>query len=172
MSDLPPYFCSNHPNVETGLRCNYCEKPICPKCAVLTPTGYRCKDCLRSQQKVFETAVWYDPVIAALIAVVLSFFGSLLVSVMGFFTVFVAPIAGVIIAETVRFAVRRRRSARLALVTTTAAVLGGLPLLLMALLNIFLGAGFYNLWDLLWYGFYIFTVASTIVYRLRGIRIG
>lgn len=37
--------CSYHPNVMTGLRCNRCGKPICPKCAVRTPVGMRCPDC-------------------------------------------------------------------------------------------------------------------------------
>lgn len=37
--------CSYHPNDMTGLRCNRCGKPICPKCAVRTPVGLRCPDC-------------------------------------------------------------------------------------------------------------------------------
>lgn len=37
--------CYRHPKVETTLRCSRCEKYICPDCAVLTPVGYRCKDC-------------------------------------------------------------------------------------------------------------------------------
>ena len=37
--------CSYHPNVQTGLRCSRCGKPICPQCAVRTPVGLRCPDC-------------------------------------------------------------------------------------------------------------------------------
>lgn len=37
--------CSYHPNVQTGLRCTRCGKPICPQCAVRTPVGLRCPDC-------------------------------------------------------------------------------------------------------------------------------
>jgi hypothetical protein len=172
MNDTITLFCSNHPNVETGLRCNNCEKPICPKCAVLTPTGYRCKECLRSQQKIFETAAWYDPMIAALIAVIVSFFGSYLATIMGFFTIFIAPIVGIIIAEAIRFAVRRRRSVRIYQAATAAAVLGSLPLLLINLIGAFNFGFMANIWDLVWLGFYTFTVGSTILYRLRGIRIG
>ena len=51
---LPKMYCANHPTVETTLRCNRCEKPICAKCAVLTPTGYRCKECIKEQQKIFD----------------------------------------------------------------------------------------------------------------------
>lgn len=37
--------CSYHPDVQTGLRCSRCGKPICPRCAVRTPVGLRCPDC-------------------------------------------------------------------------------------------------------------------------------
>src|SRR5688572_31542081 len=37
--------CSYHPNVQTGLRCTRCGKPICPRCGVRTPVGLRCPDC-------------------------------------------------------------------------------------------------------------------------------
>jgi hypothetical protein len=41
--------CYRHPKVETGLRCSGCkyEHFICPRCAVLTPVGYKCPDCIR-----------------------------------------------------------------------------------------------------------------------------
>lgn len=87
-------YCVNHPDRETLLRCNRCERPICPECAVLTPTGYRCKDCVRNQQKVFDTAQWFDYPLAVIIAGVLSFLGSLIANLLGFFTLFVAPVAG------------------------------------------------------------------------------
>jgi len=34
---------------------------------VRTPVGYRCRECVRGQQQVFETAVWSDYVIAAVV---------------------------------------------------------------------------------------------------------
>src|SRR3990172_8784093 len=106
MSSQPPtLYCANHPDVETTLRCNRCEKPICAKCAVLTPTGYRCKDCVRNQQKGFETAQWYDYLLAFSVGIILSYIGSRLVSYLGFFTLFVAPIAGVIISEALRLSI-------------------------------------------------------------------
>jgi hypothetical protein len=37
--------CTYHPDVQTGLRCTRCGKPICPKCGVRTPVGLRCPDC-------------------------------------------------------------------------------------------------------------------------------
>src|SRR4030067_155429 len=100
MSLQPPtLYCVNHPDVETTLRCNRCEKPICAKCAILTPTGYRCKDCVRNQQKSFETAEWYDYLMTFVVEISLSYVGSGLFRFLGFFTLFVAPIAGVIKSE-------------------------------------------------------------------------
>jgi hypothetical protein len=37
--------CATHPDVETELGCGKCGKPICPRCAVQTPVGFRCRDC-------------------------------------------------------------------------------------------------------------------------------
>ena len=53
---VPTRTCANHPNRETMLRCNKCEKPICLQCAVLTEVGYRCKECVRGQQALYFNA--------------------------------------------------------------------------------------------------------------------
>ncbi|CCF83781.1 B-box zinc finger protein [Nitrolancea hollandica] len=37
--------CTYHPNVRTRLRCSKCGTPICPRCAVETPVGFRCPEC-------------------------------------------------------------------------------------------------------------------------------
>jgi hypothetical protein len=175
MSDAPPItYCANHPQTPTTLRCNRCGKPICPKCAVLTPTGYRCKECVRGQQKNFDTAYWYDYLTSFVLAGVLSYIGARFIPLLGFFTIFLAPIAGVAIAEAVRFVVRRRRSRRLPILTTLAAVLGSLPLLLIyaiAFLGFLLQGTSYVPLDMIWQGVYTFMVASSLYYRLAGIRI-
>ena len=41
----PRYYCVNHPNTETLVRCSKCLDPICQKCAVPTPVGLRCRKC-------------------------------------------------------------------------------------------------------------------------------
>lgn len=95
---------------------------------------------------------------------------------MGFFTLFIAPIAGVIIAEAVRWVVRRRRSRSLFLTATAGALVGSLPSLLILLLSVILsGLGMGSLsalLPLLWRALYVFLVTSTIYYRLSGIRVG
>ncbi|MFN2152116.1 MAG: hypothetical protein ACK2T5_11005 [Anaerolineales bacterium] len=153
--------CANHPETETMLRCNRCEKPICGKCAVLTDTGYRCRECIRGQQKVFETAEWVDYPIAFVVAGVLSFIGGLIAPRLSFFVILLAPIAGTIVAEAVRFAIRRRRANNLYLTAAAGALVGSLPGLIGQILAL-------NLLGILWYGIYSAVVTSTAYYRLRG----
>ncbi len=158
-------FCANHPNVETTLRCNRCEKPICTKCAVRTPTGYRCRDCVRGQQKVFNTAVWFDYILASCIALILAFIGSRIATLIGFFALFVAPIAGGIIAEAIRLAIRRRRSKTLFQASAGAAAIGSLIPVVLSFLS-----GFVNL-SLIWQIIFTVILTSTVYYRLSGIRL-
>jgi hypothetical protein len=170
-------YCANHPQVETTLRCNRCEKPICVKCARKTPTGYKCDDCVRGMQKTFETTHWYDYPLAFLLASVLSFIGGLIsTSFIPFLTIFLAPAAGSIIAEVVRKVVQRRRSMRLFRLTAAATILGASPLVIMSLLRVWgsLAGGRMSLWALLplvWAGLYVFLATSTVFYRLSGIQV-
>lgn len=154
-------YCATHPDVETMLRCNRCEKLICTKCAVLTDTGYRCKDCVRGQQKVFETAEAIDFPIAFVVAGALSFIGALIVPRLSFFTILLAPIAGTMIAEAVRFAIRGRRARNLFITAAAGALLGSLPALIGQIIAL-------NLWGILWYGIYTSMVTTTVYYRLGG----
>ncbi len=170
MNEAPPLlYCANHPNIETTLRCNNCEKPICPKCAVLTPTGYRCRECVRGQQKNFDTALWYDYPLVIGAAGLLSFLGSWLATVIGFFSILLAPAAGFIIAEACRMMIKRRRSNRLFLVAAVSAGLAAIPFLLIVLFRL-LASGRFS-FDIIWLGYYLLTVPSTVYYRLRGIRV-
>jgi hypothetical protein len=179
--DPTKLYCVNHPQNETNLRCNRCERPICTRCAVLTPTGYRCRDCVRGQQKTYETAQWMDYPLAIVLAAGLSFLGSLVAGVMGFFALFIAPVAGVIIAEVVRAAVRKRRSRRLFQWATIAAALGSLIPVIQQVILILLvlttssgqGGGFslFGFLPLVFSALYTFLVTSTVYYRLAGIQL-
>lgn len=170
-SEINVTYCENHPNVESTLRCNRCEKPICAKCAVLTETGYRCKECVRQQQKTFDTANSLDYFLAIGIAGVLAFIGSLIVSRIGFFTIFLAPIAGMIIAEAIRRAIQRRRAKRLFQASAAATAIGGLLPMLSVLfltgLTIGLGSIFFFIWPVV----YTVIATSTVYYRLAGISL-
>ncbi len=171
MTDASLLVCKNHPDRETGLRCNRCNEPICSKCAVQTPTGYRCPECMRGQQKVFNTAKSQDYVIAFGLATILSYIAALITTRIGFFTIFLAPFAGTMIAEAIRRATARRRSKTLFQTAIAGIVVGALPFLISPILVIFLGGGIRALIGILWPGLYIFLAASSAYYRMSGFKI-
>jgi hypothetical protein len=173
-------FCANHPNIETSLRCNRCEKLICSKCAVLTPTGYRCKECIGNQQKSFETAQTQDFVLSFFLAGFLSLIGSVIITVLpwGILVFFLAPAIGTGIGEIIRRVTQKRRAKRLFVGTMIAIVIGALPVLLirLALLALYTHAAGINglasgSLPLIWQGVYLFLAASSAYYRLSGITI-
>ena len=103
--------CANHPERETVLRCNRCEKPICYDCAVLTEVGYRCKECVRGQQAKYYNGEPLDPLIGVVFGLILGGLAGiaafLFLGIFGFFfgfliALFAGPAAGGIIAEVVR----------------------------------------------------------------------
>jgi MFS family permease len=56
-------FCAVHPDRETGLRCNKCGRYMCVQCAVSTPVGYRCRECVRKVDDKFFTGTNNDYVV-------------------------------------------------------------------------------------------------------------
>jgi len=173
MSQPPiPVTCPNHPGVETSLRCNQCNKPICPRCAVHTPTGYRCRQCVQGQQKVFVTAEWYDYPLGIVTGLILSALASMLVvlvsSIAGFFAWFViaavAPAAAIGIAESLRFVTRKHRSRPLFLALLASVLLGAAPVFLFQLLSM-------NIWGMVFLGIYLFIAVPLLYQRLSGIQL-
>lgn len=176
MSDAP-LTCANHPQRQTRLRCNRCQKPICSQCAVLTPVGYRCKECVRGQQAVFETARRMDYPVAAVISAIGVGVAAYLLNYLAFWGILVAPVAGGGIAEIVRWAVRRRRSRHLPVAAAVGGAVGLLPLVLISLsflplfrggaAEAFAGVAISMIWPLVSGGLMI----GALYYRLRGIRL-
>jgi len=174
--------CANHPGRETSLRCNRCDKPICVDCALQTPVGYRCRECVRDQQETFETASNLQVGLAAVIA----WFGAAIavgiLSFLGFFGLILAPVAGGGIAELVRLSMRGGRSRNLAMAAAVGAGLGVLAygLIRIAPFGLFMifGSGGFDPGlllragsSLLWPLAYGALMIGTLFYRLRGIRI-
>ena len=89
------------------LRCNRCDKPICYDCAVRTPVGYRCKECVRASSKVLQCEAHSILFIGAVIGFILGALAGR--SLFCFFApsgcwaslspLFAGPAAGGIIAE-------------------------------------------------------------------------
>ncbi len=123
--------CYKHPDRKTYLRCNKCGRPICLDCAVQTPTGFRCKDCIKEQQKVFDTSEKKDYIIGGAIAAILGFIGALIEQEIRILPTFItALIAGYAFGKLICFIVRRavskRRSRKLTTIVTIAAGAGAL----------------------------------------------
>jgi hypothetical protein len=164
-------YCYAHPTRETALRCKRCERYICASCAQRTPTGYLCKDCVRAQQKIFDTAEWYDYALGFITAGFLSAVASFLVSLIGGFGIFGwlliavgAPSAAAVIAEGVRSVTRRHRS-RLLFITIGAGVaIGALPIALFQLLS-------FNIFGVLFQVVYLVIAIPIIYTRLSGIQL-
>lgn len=164
-------YCYVHPNRETSLRCNNCERPICASCAVRTPTGYRCRECVRERQKTFDTAEWYDYVLGFLVAGVLSGIASFLVTLIGgigFFgwliILFGAPTAAVAIAEGVRAVTRKRRSRPLFITVAAGVALGAAPFILFQLLA-------FDVFGIIFQAIYLVIVTPVVYTRLSGIQL-
>jgi hypothetical protein len=139
---------------------------------VRTPTGYRCRECVRGQQKAFNTSEWYDYLIGFIVAAILSGVASFLVTLIGgigFFGWFLiaagAPTAGVAIAEGVRLATGKRRSPPLFITVAVAVVLGALPIILFQLL--FSG----NLFGIVFQIIYLIIAVPVVYSRLSGIQL-
>jgi len=161
-------YCYRHPNVKTSLRCNRCGNPICPKCAVRTPVGFRCPDCVRSQQDKFYTGGKLDYLLAVVVALPLSFIAAaiftFLIGNIGFFSwiisFFAAPAVGGLIAEAVRRVVQRRRSRHLNLVVAGCLVLAVIPFAILMLIS-------GNFLGLIVPGILLFLGVGAIMARLR-----
>lgn len=134
-----PVYCVNHPKTETLLRCNKCGNPVCIKCVVRTPVGYRCKTCMNLQQAGYYNATLLDYVIVAVVGLIASLIGGTIALLLGgfwFIAIFYGPLAGGVIAEVIRWAIQRRRAKYIWLVACATVVLGAflvagaLPLLL------------------------------------------
>ena len=172
MTQSTTLYCYVHPDRETALRCNNCDRPICAACAVRTPTGYRCRECVKGQQKVFNTAEWYDYLTGFVVAVLLSAVASFLVTFIGgigFFGWFIiaagAPTAGVAITEAVRLVTGRRRSRPLFITVAAGVVLGALPVILFQLF--FTG----NMFGILFQVIYLVIAVPVVYSRLSGIQL-
>jgi hypothetical protein len=169
--------CVNHPKVETRLRCNKCSQPICSRCAVRTPVGYRCRDCVNAQQRVFYTGFRpSDYVIAGVVALPLSLVAGWLIPRLGWYAILLGPLVGGGIAEAARWATRRRRGKYTWLVVCGSIVFGALPLLIVSLLSLIgllVGTpGVLAYWvggamRLVWAGVYLLTATGAAYARLR-----
>ncbi len=167
--EVEVFTCFYHPDRTTTLRCNKCGRPICPDCAIRTPVGYRCPDCVREQQDKFYTATATDVLIGAavawgsgLIAGVVLWLLILILGGLGFFgflaAFFLGPAVGGATAELALRAMGKRRARRFPWIGTAALVVG---MLMVAGVT---GALFMGL---LTSGLFLVLAASTFYARIK-----
>src|SRR5262249_1892877 len=127
-------FCAIHTNIESTLRCNKCGRYMCAKCAVRTPVGYRCKQCVHQQQDIYFSATQVDYVIGFVISAVISVPVTYFVPRLGLFLIIIAglPIGG-FLGEIVHRAVGRRRGRYMWAAVAAGIVVGGLIAMLPSL---------------------------------------
>jgi hypothetical protein len=139
--------------------------------------GYRCRNCINRQQQVFYAdfrPIFY--LVAAIVALPLGLAAGWIVPDLGWFALFLGPLAGMGIAEAVQWAIGRRRGPHTWAVVGLCVLLGGLPkfvtgmqvllLSLSALGSVDMG----QTWLLIWSAVYLFSAVGAVSTRLRPPR--
>lgn len=122
--DDAPLYCFNHPNEPTYLRCGKCERPICARCRVSTPVGFRCFECANVQvlpTYAIDASVYLKAALYGLLA------GGLSGVLMGLFPAFEfwgALLMGIVVPEAVAFASNQKRGPGLQMVGLGCVVFG------------------------------------------------
>lgn len=119
------HFCAVHTTIEATLRCNKCNRYMCIKCAMRTPVGYRCKECVRGVENNFFNAESLDYALTGVIAAFLGLIGGAICAVGGVFIAIIVSVpASGLIVQMIRFAVEKRRGRYTAHVAAAATFLG------------------------------------------------
>ena len=133
--------CATHPDVETGLSCGKCGKPICPRCMVQTPVGARCSDCARPVKVPtfsVSTPYYLRAVGAGLgMAIVCGAAWWAIDEIIPFFSfnILLAYAAGYAISEVISRVVNRKRG-------TILAIIAGIALVISYSITLILEGGF------------------------------
>jgi len=119
-----PLYCANHPDTETFLRCGKCEKPICARCRVSTPVGFRCYEC--ANLKVLPTyAVSTDYYAKAVVAGgAAAAITGVLMGLFPAFAFWAALAMGIAVPESIAAATNQKRGPGLRAVAIGAIIFG------------------------------------------------
>jgi hypothetical protein len=131
-------FCAVHPDRETALKCNKCGRYMCVQCAVQTPVGYRCRECVRGLEDRFYNVASYDYAIVFGVCLVATAVVSFIVSQIGWLLIVIiaGPTAAGAISELAIRATKRRRGRQIATVATAGTIIGGVLPFVASLLHI------------------------------------
>ena len=93
--------CYRHPDRETWVRCGRCDRPICTKCAMQGPVGFRCRDCGKPVNDPLTSMKPPQVVLGGLVSIGAGTLGGLIGLQLGFFSIIVGFFAGGLIADLV-----------------------------------------------------------------------
>ena len=123
------HYCATHPERDTGLRCNRCERYMCVECAVRTPVGYTCRQCVRQHENRFFEGTLVDYALVAAACAVGGALTPLVMLLIGGFLILgfiAAPAIGGAAAQIALQITRRRRGRYSAYVAAGGVFAGGL----------------------------------------------
>lgn len=150
--DEPETFpCYRHPDRETALRCNSCERPVCVDCAVQGAVGIKCPDCARTSRAARGVVPAHrlarGVIAGALVAIVA---GTLLFYVdVPFLGIILAYLAGLGVGEVSRRASGGYRDPMLARAAAVSAGVGMLALPVALLVSRGGGSAQFLVWSLI-----------------------
>jgi hypothetical protein len=119
-----PMYCANHPTVQTYLRCSNCNKPICAKCRVSTPVGFKCYQCANLQvlpTYAVSTDYYVKSAVAGLGAAAIA---GILMGVFPAFEFWAALLMGIAVPEAVTAAANQKRGPGLRAVAVVSVLFG------------------------------------------------
>ncbi len=127
--------CARHKGVQTRLRCGRCEKPICPKCTVMAPTGARCRECVSNRDAHMYQVGPKHLGLAFSAAVGVGVLGAFLTSIAGAFWLWIllyAPAVGPLLGRLITRITGGKRGPKVALVVSLGLICGALGCALAA----------------------------------------
>ena len=122
-------YCAKHPDRDTGLRCNRCERYMCVDCAVRTPIGYTCRECVRGHEDRFYAGTMADYALVAAVSAAGGAVAAVLTLFVGGFLIvglLLGPALGGATAQLALAITGRRRGRNSGLVCAVGMLAGGL----------------------------------------------
>ncbi len=122
------HYCAVHPERDTELRCNRCDRYMCIDCAKRTPVGYTCRECVRGHQDRFYQGTLIDYVIVAAVSAgggALTVFATTLLGGFLLLGLIAAPAIGGAAAQLALQLTGRRRGRQSGFVSVGSLLLGG-----------------------------------------------
>lgn len=100
-ADSPPLHCYRHPDRETWIRCGRCDQPICTRCAMQGPVGFRCRECGRPARDPLTSIRTSQLAVGLGISILGGLVVGLVAGRIGFLGLLLAWFAGGLIADAV-----------------------------------------------------------------------